>query len=51
MEQNQENMNKTQPTETQAQAKKPNETSGVYVDGFVRVFDPNTQETLVEVRS
>jgi len=43
-----------QPTET-VQAplapKKPNETGSISVEGFVKVFDPNTQEKFVEKRA
>ena len=32
-------------------AKRPNETGGVSVEGFVRIFDPNTKEKFVEQRA
>ena len=31
--------------------KKPNETGSISVEGFVKVFDPNTQEKFVEKRA
>lgn len=30
---------------------KPNETGSVHVEGFVKIFDPKTQETFVEKRA
>lgn len=30
--------------------KKPNELGSVVVSGFVKIFDPNTQEVIVETR-
>jgi hypothetical protein len=32
-------------------AKKPNETGSISVEGFVRIFDPNTKEKFVEQRA
>jgi len=34
-----------------APAQRPNEAGVVRVEGFVRIFDPNTKETLVEKRA
>ena len=34
-----------------AQPKRPNETGSVSVTGFVKIFDPKTQETFVETRA
>jgi len=31
--------------------KRPNETSAISVEGFVKIFDPNTKETFVEKRA
>jgi len=31
--------------------KKPNETGSISVEGFVRIFDPNTKEKFVEKRA
>ena len=31
--------------------KKPNETGSISVEGFVRIFDPNTKEKFVEQRA
>ena len=41
----------TQQTQPQQAAKKPNETGSISVEGFVRIFDPNTKETIVEKRA
>jgi len=47
--------NKEQKTEgtvnTQSQQKRPNETGSISVEGFVRIFDPNTKEKFVEKRA
>ena len=50
--------NNTQPTEQQAQmqqqakpVRKPNELAGFDISGFVKIHDPNTNETFVEVRA
>ena len=32
-------------------AKRPNETGSISVEGFVRIFDPNTKEKFVEQRA
>jgi hypothetical protein len=32
-------------------AKRPNETGSISVEGFVKIFDPKTQETFVEKRA
>jgi len=32
-------------------AKRPNETGSISVEGFVRIFDPNTKEKFVEKRA
>jgi hypothetical protein len=29
----------------------PNESGSFYIDGICRIFDPNTEETLVEIRA
>jgi len=31
--------------------KRPNETGSISVEGFVKIFDPKTQETFVEKRA
>jgi hypothetical protein len=31
--------------------KRPNETSAIAVEGFVKIFDPKTKETFVEKRA
>ena len=51
------NMNdKLEPvTKTESTAMKkparPNENGALHVEGFVKIFDPNTQEVLVEKRA
>ena len=40
-----------QQTNTATQPKRPNETGSVSVTGFVKIFDPKTQETFVETRA
>lgn len=35
----------------QSQQKRPNETGSISVEGFVRIFDPNTKEKFVEKRA
>ena len=37
--------------EQQPRPKKPNETGSISVEGFVRIFDPNTKEKFVEKRA
>jgi hypothetical protein len=41
----------TQQTNSDTQPKRPNETGSVSVVGFVKIFDPKTQETFVETRA
>lgn len=31
--------------------KKPNESGSLQIDGFVKIYDPNTKETYVEKRA
>jgi hypothetical protein len=40
-----------QVAEQQPRPKKPNETGSITVEGFVRIFDPNTKEKFVEKRA
>jgi hypothetical protein len=35
----------------QQQPKRPNETGTLQIDGFVKIFDPNTKEVYVEKRA
>ena len=37
--------------EQQPRPKKPNDTGSISVEGFVRIFDPNTKEKFVEKRA
>ena len=46
--------NAQQPTQQRPAAskpKRPNETSAITVEGFVKIFDPKTKETFVEKRA
>lgn len=41
-----------QPVQPQATTeKRPNDTGTISVEGFVKIFDPNTRETFVEKRA
>jgi hypothetical protein len=40
-----------QQTNSEVQPKRPNETGSVSVTGFIKIFDPKTQETFVETRA
>jgi hypothetical protein len=50
-------MNHTEDTAPQPQkpqnpaVSKPNETGSVYVEAHIKIYDPNTQEVLVEKRA
>lgn len=44
-------MNQNKQTNQPQPAKKPNDTGTIHVEGFVRIFDPKTQETIVEKRA
>ena len=47
-----ENKTPTPPVqEVRPDAKRPNETGSISVEGFVRIFDPNTKEKFVEKRA
>jgi len=47
-----ENKTPTQPVlELKTAPKRPNETGSISVEGFVRIFDPNTKEKFVEKRA
>lgn len=41
----------TEAVTQQPRPKKPNETGSISVEGFVRIFDPNTKEKFVEKRA
>jgi len=50
----QKDNNTQQPKEivaSQSPAKRPNETGSISVEGFVRIFDPNSKEKFVEKRA
>jgi hypothetical protein len=40
-----------QPIPQQSSPKKPNDTGSISVEGFVRIFDPETKEVFVEKRA
>jgi hypothetical protein len=46
-----ENKDQSPTVGNMPRAARPNEHAGFAVSGFVRVFDPKTQETLVETRA
>jgi len=47
-----ENKTPTPPVqEVRPADKRPNETGSISVEGFVRIFDPNTKEKFVEKRA
>jgi len=50
MNQNNQHNNMGQPAPSPA-PKKPNETGSISVEGFVKIYDPNTQEKFVEKRA
>ena len=51
MNQNNEQKPAGQVAEQQSKPKRPNETGSISVEGFVRIFDPNTKEKFVEKRA
>lgn len=36
---------------TEEVKKKPDEIGGIHVEAFIKIFDPNTNETLLEARA
>jgi hypothetical protein len=46
-----QNTTQTQPVLQQPAPKKPNDTGSISVEGFVRIFDPETKEVFVEKRA
>lgn len=45
---------KTAPTQSNTPvqpSRKPNDTGSISVEGFVKIFDPNTKEVMVEKRA
>jgi len=51
MDQKDNNLPQSQETVKQSPNKRPNETGSISVEGFVRIFDPNTKEKFVEKRA
>jgi hypothetical protein len=47
----QNNTTKSVQTPVTAPTKRPNETGSISVEGFVKIFDPATQEVFVEKRA
>jgi hypothetical protein len=46
-----QNTTQNQPAPQQPAPKKPNDTGSISVEGFVRIFDPETKEVFVEKRA
>ena len=46
-----QNTTQTQLVPQQPASKKPNDTGSISVEGFVRIFDPETKEVFVEKRA
>jgi hypothetical protein len=46
-----QNTTTKQPQQSQERPKRPNDTGSISVEGFVRIFDPNTKEKFVEQRA
>ena len=51
MNQKNDDKPKTSEAAQQPRPKKPNDTGSISVEGFVRIFDPNTKEKFVEKRA
>jgi hypothetical protein len=45
------NTQKTTPAQSNTAPARPNETGSISVEGFVKIFDPNTKQTFVEKRA
>lgn len=46
-----QNTTENQPEPKQLAPKNPNDTGSISVEGFVRIFDPETKEVFVEKRA
>jgi hypothetical protein len=46
-----QNTTQNLPVAQQPAPKKPNDTGSISVEGFVRIFDPETKEVFVEKRA
>ena len=51
MDQKDNQLTPKEAVQPQSRPKKPNETGSISVEGFVRIFDPNTKEKFVEKRA
>jgi len=51
MIQNNQPVEKKSVVEQPERAKRPNEQGSISVTGFVKIFDPTTKETFVEIRA
>lgn len=51
MDQEKNQTQNSKESEQQPRPKKPNETGSISVEGFVKIFDPNTKEKFVEKRA
>lgn len=47
----QKDQTKTPVTPAKPAPRRPNETGSISVEGFIKIFDPKTQETFVEKRA
>lgn len=50
-QQNDSKLQEQRESISQPVAARPNEVGSLQIDGFVRIFDPNTQEVYVEKRA
>lgn len=50
MDKNKQPITQQPPVQVQP-VRKPNELGGFDISGFVKIYDPNTNETFVEVRA
>ena len=51
MDQKDQPKNIAQTPEPQVKPRRPNDVGALQIDGFVKIFDPNTQEVFVEKRA
>lgn len=51
MDQNTKQPAQSKEAAQQPRPKRPNETGSISVEGFVKIFDPNTKEKFVEKRA
>ena len=51
MDQKDNQQTSNEAVQQQPRPKKPNDTGSISVEGFVKIFDPNTKEKFVEKRA